>query len=527
MLRISKTLFLILVIILIYPFFSFANNLSITNITLLERDTTSKTLEIKFDISWENSWRTKINHDAAWFTIRLHDPASDPTDKRLCQLTASGVNPTGFSSGSNPALKLFIPADKRGAFLRPASYAKTGPVASTGVQVKVDYSSCSFSASDNVYASVIGIEMVFIPQGAFYAGDKNTSVASFFQGSSDADPWYITSESPLTASDLPSDSYYYASNGNVGEDITGATFTLSDNFPKGYGAFYAMKYEITEGQWVEFINSLGSEQARANHDLTDGAHKNTDAVKFRNTISCSGVPLVCSSEKPSRALSYISWQDLLAYLDWMALRPMTELEFEKMARGPLLSLPGEFPWGTAIIAPAATISGSNEDGTETIVNPGANAHYNSTTLTGGDTGNGVDYQQGPLRVGIFAQSLSSREASGGGYYGVMELSGNVKERVVTVGNLAGRSFTGKNGDGLLSTASGYEGNALEGDWPGTDIISDYGVTGADGSGFRGGGWDDQASGARLRISDRQGAAYTSTSAYADSGGRGVRTYDVE
>ena len=32
-------------------------------------------------------------------------------------------------------------------------------------------------------------------------------------------------------------------------------------------------------------------------------------------------------------MTYISWPDLLAYADWAALRPITELEYEKAARG--------------------------------------------------------------------------------------------------------------------------------------------------------------------------------------------------
>ena len=61
-----------------------------------------------------------------------------------------------------------------------------------------------------------------------------------------------------------------------------------------------MKYELNEGQWVEFINSLPA-AARANRDLADTNHKNSQNVLARNTISCSGSPLLCSSQRPARA----------------------------------------------------------------------------------------------------------------------------------------------------------------------------------------------------------------------------------
>jgi len=127
-------------------------------------------------------------------------------------------------------------------------------------------------------------------------------------------------------------------------------------------------------------------------------------------------------------------------------------------------------------------------------------------------------------VGIFAAGASDRESAGAGYYGVMELSGNVWERVVTVGNATGRLFDGEHGDGVLSSAGGYEGNADVASWPGMDATASRGVTGAAGSGFRGGSWSDSIVG-RLSVSDRNDAANTDASAYNNAGGRGVRTYE--
>ena len=503
---------------------SFANNLNITNVSLAQRNPSADTLVVKFNVSWENSWKTKINHDAVWLTVRLNNPAVVPTDKKLCQVSVSGVNPTGSSVGSNSALEIYIPADKKGAFLRPVNYGVFSSTASTDVQLTIDYSTCGFQDSDNALASVFGVEMVYIPKGSFFAGDFDTSAASFDEGSADSDPWNILSEAAISVANPASNGYRYVSNGNAGEDATGTSFTLGESFPKGYQSFYAMKYPVTEGQWVDFINSLPS-AARSSHDLTDSSHKNTDSVLYRNTISCSGSPLVCSTQRSSRALSYLSWVDVSAYLDWSALRPMTELEFEKMARGSVLPVSGEFSWGSVDIVPAVTISESSEDGSETISDLGANANFNNTTFSGGDTAGGAEYQNGPLRVGIFAKASSTRVSAGAGYYGVMELSGNLREPVVTVGNLSGRNFQGTNGDGILTTASGSEGYATNSDWPGIDVVVSHGVTGSLGSGVRGGSWDDQLSGARLRISDRFDAAKSASLAENNLGGRGVRTYD--
>jgi len=503
--------------LLVFVFPSFANNLSLTNVSLEARTPSSDTLVVEFDVSWENSWKSKINHDAIWLTVRLFDPSSSPTDKKLCQLSSSGLNPTGTSIGSNSNLEVYVPTDKIGAFLRPATYQSFSSMSSTDIQLKVNYSSCGFSGSDTVKASVLGLEMVYVPEGAFYGGDHDTSTASLDQGSSDSDPWYISSASAISVTNPASDGYRYVSNVNTGEDPTGTSFTIPANFPKGYSAFYVMKYEITEAQWIEFFNSLSS-AARSNRDLTDNVHKNSDAVIKRNTISCSGSPLSCSTSRDSRAVNYLTWMDGVAFLDFYGLRPMSEMEYEKASRGPFLADGGEFAWGSTTITAATTISGSSEDGTETITNSQANTHYNNTVLTGGDTSSGPEYQSGPLRVGIFATSATNRESAGASYYGTMEFSGNLSERVVTIGNSTGRAFTATHGDGVLSTDSGYEGNATNNDWPGIDATPSRGVTGATGSGYRGGGWNDQSSGARLRISDRYDAANGSTAASSNAGG---------
>lgn len=500
----------------------FANNLSVSNVVLGTRDPGTKTLAINFDVLWENSWRNKINHDAIWLTLRLNSSAVSPTNKKLCQISNSGLNPVGSTIHNNTALELYVPEDKNGLFLRRKTNGSIGNISSTNITATVKYDSCGFTDADQVNASVFGLEMVFIPEGSFFAGDNATSVASLTSGSGVNAPWFINSDNQISVNNIVSGGYRYNSNNNSGENNSGATFNIPSSFPKGYKSFYAMKYEITEGQWVEFVNSLPSDAMRARHDVTDNSHKNSDSVVKRNTIACSGSPLICSTTRFGRAVSFLSWGDLTAFLDWAALRPMTELEFEKISRGPVLPNNGEYAWGTTNITVATTISGS-EDGTEIITNAQANANAASTVLIGGDANNGADNQQGALRSGIFATEQSTRESAGASYYGVMDLSGNLHERVVTIGNVAGLNFSGLNGDGNLSNVLGYEGNADVINWPGIDAIPSRGVTHANGSGFRGGSWADSVD--TLRISDRRLAAYADFSARNDAGGRGVRSYD--
>ncbi len=510
---------LVLIIsIFVLPRVSQANDLVVTNVRLGPRDTAAKTLAVFFDISWKNSWRNKINHDAAWVTVRLQDDTS--AEKKLCLMTAAGLNPSGAVRGSSTDLEIFAPSDKTGVFFRRATNHPAADVATTSAMLTVNYDACGFTATSNVSATVNAVEMVLIPKGAFFAGDNGFSTAAFRRGAADNSPWPLTSESAVNVTGASSGGNYYVSAANPGESATGSSFIIPVSFPKGYNAFYLMKYELTEGQWVEFVNALPA-VARSHRDVTDAAHKNSDAVVARNTLACSGSPLVCGSANPQRAMTFLSWPDICAFLDWAGLRPVTELEFEKAARGPFLPLNGEYAWGNTNIIAADALSGVSEDGTEAVTTLGANARYNSVTLSGGNAGQGPEHQQGPLRAGIFSTTTSDRTASGAGNYGVLDLSGNAKEWIVSVGNASALPFSGVHGDGYLTAVAGAEGNANTAAWPGIDADPTHGVTSAAGAGFRGGSWADPSS--RLAVSDRSEAASGASGAASTYGGRGARS----
>ena len=123
-----------------------------------------------------------------------------------------------------------------------------------------------------------------------------------------------------------------------------------------------MKYEISQLQYVEFLNSLTfpQQQSRILSDPTSaaGTYVTFGAYQFRNGIvietpgNNGAIPAVfgCDAtngvvnnvnDGQSVAMSNLSWADLAAYLDWSALRPMTELEFEKVCRGTMPRVAGD------------------------------------------------------------------------------------------------------------------------------------------------------------------------------------------
>jgi len=476
-----------------------ANNLRLANGDIVSQNASAKSVTIQFDISWDNSWKDFTNNDAVWVFIKYSSDGGSTWNHATMKV--SGTNPSGTSPGSGTGVELIVPADKKGCFIQRTSTG-SGTVATTSVQLVWDYGydGVSDSVVANIGLKIFGIEMVYVSQGSFYAGDNMTSAISLKQGSSDKDPWYIQNENAISVTNTASNGFYYVSGDNTGEDPTGSEFIITTSYPKGYAAFYMMKYEIAQGQYADFLDTISQTQASTRYPGESGKNRHTISGEYPNYRAA----------RPDRACNYLSWQDVAAYCDWAAIRPMTELEFEKAARGKdIFPIGGELVWGTTSIAAASTLSGA-EDGTEIVTTSGANCSFNNVTLSGGDGG------RGPLRAGIFAKAATTREQSGGGYYGAMELSGNVGERLVTIGNSYGRNFLGTNGDGVLTN----NGNATNADWPG--YVSGDGVTQSTGSGLRGGSWNDASAGT-MAISDRTKAAYYGSSRDAYGGGRGVRS----
>jgi hypothetical protein len=138
---------------------------------------------------------------------------------------------------------------------------------------------------------------------------------------------------------------------------------------------------------------------------------------------------------------------------------------------------------------------------ESYCTKAGNAVYDFTMpdFYGGAARGGVSAVPGsPMRAGVFATPESGRIAAGASYWGIMELSGNVREQVVSAAEPKGRTFRGTHGAGTPDVPD---------DWPEADYArgKSSGANDAVGSGLRGGFFGDAPFG--LRVSDRIRAAY--------------------
>jgi formylglycine-generating enzyme required for sulfatase activity len=448
---VNRLLFLFSIIVLLTALPVRANNITVGTPTLTGVNTTTHVANVQFNLSWENSWKDDINWDAAWVFVKYRVGSGEWNHAYLSGTASDQVIPAGYgcSMGKTNSNTL-------GVFIY-RSTAGSGNNSLANVKLLWNYGANGVADFSTVTIKVFAVEMVYVPQGAFYVGDANADQVNCFYKYGTTGPFQITGEGTI---------FIGKTNGSLWAKDGGfiETSTLPAAFPKGYAAFYSMKYEISQGQWVDFFNTLNNTQKTTRDITSSSTGKNSDAIVNRNTVSWTAGDAICT--RPDRACNYLCWADEAAYADWACLRPMTELEFEKACRGTQNVVNDEYAWGTTTATGAAVISGT-ENGTETVTNSGANCNYLSTAFSGGDGGGG------PLRCGIFAKPSATREQSGATFYGIMELSGNQFEYFVSIGQILGRKFTGSHGDGSLDG----NGNANVANWPGIE---------ATGSGMRGG-----------------------------------------
>ena len=469
------------------------------NIILTGLDTGGDVVYVQFDLAWTNPWRDDINYDAAWVFVKYKEGFTG--DWKHATLATSGHSVT---TDNGVAATIDTPTDGKGVFIYRTDNS-SGNNDWDGVKLKWQYGTDGLLDDAIVQVSVFAIEMVYISEGAFvlHSGESANLVANFNSGNT------ISSENALAEGAITWDVTESINSGAQDSSGTiGGSDALGANYPKGFQAFYMMKYELSQRQYAEFLNTLTEAQQKTltggNADVEDrstmpaagywtmsgggnGVVLSRSYIKTGSYSAGSPATFIVdandndigneSTDGEWTAVNYISWADGLAYADWAGLRPMTELEYVKASRGPG-SAGDEYAWGTASIVQATGISSANTE--NEVSSNAANAVYGGHASV-----------QGPLRVGGLTSATDTREQAGASYYGVMEMNGNLWEHAVTVAKYAydddwnnltnAGVFDGQHGDGSL-TAAGYADVA---NWPSPTAT---GVYTAYGAGFRGGSW---------------------------------------
>nr|MBP6314570.1 hypothetical protein [Chitinophagaceae bacterium] len=478
-----------------------ANNIQISNVT-------TSGLTITFDISWENSWNSMNNidlnypnnYDAAWVFIKVQ---SNTNNLWLHQLVSTNAANHSISGG---VLQVDAVSDGVGVFIRRTNpgYGNVSATATLTMQT-LPAGTLNFKA--------FGIEMVRTNTGTFGVNDSTTGANRFFN--------YNVTNATIPAGGL----------------FTGSP-PLANTYPTGYAAFYAAKYETTNEQVADFLNSLTYDQQSNLTDIAPNAaigstawtsgYAGANIVKIQTPGVNNTTPAVygCdgnanlffndASDYQNSANAQFTIRRAISYLDWCGLRPMTEMEFEKLCRGTKFNgtanprVITEYAWGTITYtnygANSASYAGTD---TERVAAPVVDGRM----VAGYNAVNSL-----PLRVGQFAQNATGRASSGAGFYGNMDLSGNVWEIVVGVNGTSNPLTVTSLGDGNINqTAGPNNGNGNHPNWSNYAADTYWGL--------KGGSWYYAPYLAYTQVSDRgyvpPGASILTTST-VDVGVRGVR-----
>jgi formylglycine-generating enzyme required for sulfatase activity len=445
---------------------AWANFINVQNTTLTGQNTTNGTIQVQFDLSWNNSWRDSINYDGAWIFVKYRIGTGN--------WLHANFNNAGAVTGTGTSHRIDIaPATHSGNRPGAMIYRNTGGTGTfnaTGIQLQWAYAGQTVTDAQALAAQlrVFAIEMVYIPQGNYFLGDGFTGRGHFQNGSNL--PVQVTGTGaaqifynhPALGTSTTGSRVHGQQGLDLNNDgVVGTWSTDNPEYPTGWKHFWVMKYEISQGQYVDFLNTLPYDhQSQRVNSTTNTVNQNAfnatvgDVNRYTIRVGTAGVsntvPRVYITVRPDRACNYLNWQDGCAYADWSGLRMLSELEYEKAGRGFLNPVSQEFAWGTTTSIQGNTLSGT-ENGTETVTEANANFSNITSTKTGGDAG------IGPLRVGIHATATSTRVQAGSSYFGVMDLTGNVFEMCVNVQHTPGRTYRGYDplyhGDGELSTVT--------------------------------------------------------------------------
>ena len=388
---------------------SFANNLKIGTPSFSNKQTT--TLDVSFSVSQSNTFSTPTNtcstdtaKDCAWIFMK-YSTNSKTGPWNHCTIT-------GVSSGDDASTTIQSVSDSKGVFI--FANANRSQWTSGNVTVRWNFGADGLGSTlpSEIRFRVMGIEMVYISTGSYVynvGGIGGSGSNNFGAGSQ----------------------VVVASTGDV---PTGC----SNNWPNGYRAFYLAKYEVSQRQYADFLNTVdpNGTSGSAYYDVTQ---YNQNQYYILIDISRQiGDRYFVASGMDNIGCNCMSDSDSKAYAAWSGLRPMTEMEFERAGRG--CNNTNIWPWGN--VDPSSGNTQDNRSGTSYHCEL-----YYANCVIGSNVGPVGQYLSG-LNISGSPQTRTSAQ-TGASPYGIADLSGNDNEEVIR----CDYTTTPTNGTGQISSGT--------------------------------------------------------------------------
>jgi hypothetical protein len=267
----------------VMPGAAVGNNITVTNLSLVAAETAG-TVDVQFTVAWDNSWRaswtepasanvsgTDLNlekWDAAWVFLKWR---TDGDWKHATLSTNDYTAPEGtaITVFTGWPRRVHLSVGRRfGLFQHDRQTALEAGLRRRG-RIRRRLRPCH---RNGVRAG----RRIRVGSGS------DTETGSFTDGSwtsSTTIPFMIASEDALTITNAAG---YLWGISSSGDSTIGGYGTLPAAFPKGFQAFYCMKYEISQGQYAEFLNMLTSDQAALRYSASNtGVNRYTIAELIR------------------------------------------------------------------------------------------------------------------------------------------------------------------------------------------------------------------------------------------------------
>ena len=346
--------------------------------------------------------------------------------------------------------------DNKGVFL---DHTANSAYWTAGTTVTWNFSADGVDGKSAI-VKVFAISMVRVPSGSYVYNAGNAGGSTFNNYGNNAQ---ATVTGPGVA---------------LGTGLNNLPLNAPVGWPNGYNSFYIGRYELTQGQYADFLNTIPSGSAATLYAPTVGSgHNMTNSGTYPNKYA---------AVDPNAAKNYLSYADAWSYFSWSGLRPPTEMEFEKAGRDISVGSDARmYPWGNT--APdLITYTPPNETGT--CIKRYLNYNNTAGCVKVLDVGR---YMSGDV--------YRTPAETGASPWGIADLAGNVWEFYINSSWLS----VPLNGDGTLT---------LPASWP---------VPGAATAGLRGGSWNSIATNAR--VSARGNAGWADTNRNNIIGARAART----
>jgi formylglycine-generating enzyme required for sulfatase activity len=315
---------------------------------------------ISFDLAWNDSWRAQWEEpaeknvtgkplkveswDAAWVFVKFRPAgAKDDLHGTLAVAAADHRVP----AGADLAVGLTDDGSRgTGVFI----YRKAAGVGANdfkGIQLRWLHAGGQAPTPDT-QVSVHALAMVYIPEGPFASRS----------------PWGHA----LMVINTPKATQ---SGGHL--ESGPETVPLSDEWPNGFPAYYCMKYSITQGEYVNFLNSIPSLNVNGGRygvmAMENPRFYSPDFYTFNGYTITRDAAGVFKADVPDRRCNLLSLFDIQGFIAWAGLRMPTNLEYEKACRGPRAVARGAEAWTPATCAPASSL-GQSVLGASPAVGPG-------------------------------------------------------------------------------------------------------------------------------------------------------------